>query len=366
MLTKPFPQLSARELIAFYYKHKKIIWLAFAVPFALSVLLSFVPTPKYKAYGVLTVRLGSEFVYQPETSSSPNNQAPSIPFEQDQIFKAEVAILNSDDLHAQVIRDIGANVLYPGVPAETASDFARVVQRFNSRFGVDLEKESSVITVSFEHKDGALAVKVLDTLLRLYMEKRKSLYLEPRVELAKTHAADAHERAIAAGKALEDYKVQHGIHALDLERSVLLQQQSDTQRELMSIKSPALNSRLASINKRLDEMNRVENDLNVLQRDATVAEDEYAVFAHRLSEAISYEGLERQRAGSVRVIQPPSATADPKSLAPFIIIGGFLFSVFCALAVAIFMDLVASGFSTPEQAEQGIGLPVLATVSLRR
>ncbi len=373
-MNNSFPQISVRQLTAFYYKNRrKLLW-AFAVPFFLTLALSFVPSPRYKANGVLTVMLGSEFVYQPEAGSGQNGPQPSIPFDRDQIFRTEVAILNSDDLHAQVINQVGVAVLYPDLAKEmdAASDdgktyvLAKAVEKFDKRLDVTLEKESSVITVSFEHKDAAATVKVLDTLFSLYMEKRKALYLEPREALAKTHSEEAHKQALAAGQAVEDYKREHNIHSLEQERLALLQQRADLAKSRLNLRSAALDGQISSLDGQLDKLDKVENGLNVLVHDETIAGDEYAVFAHRLSEAVAYEDLERERAGSVRVIQPPTAPAKPKSLQLFIIIGGFFFSLLCALMTAIGLDTLSSGFTTPEQLEQAIGLPVLTALSHRK
>lgn len=372
MTTTLAPSLPTRNLLAFFFRNCRKILLAFCLPFFLAVALSFLPTPRYKASSVLTVRLGSEFVYQPEVGSSQNNQQQTIPFDRDQIFKSEVAILQSDDLHEQVIKQIGIDNLFPG--SEVTDDteeaqrvlMAKAVLSFDKRFEVNLEKESSVITITYEHKSATMASDVLDTLLKLYMEKRKSLYQESRVDLAKSQAEEAHQRAIAAGKAFEAFKRAHNILSFQEERAALMQQRSDLERQRASISSVDLDSKLAYVEGKLSTLNREEAEFNSLTHDNTVAEDEYAVFAHRLSEASAYEDLERERLGSVRIIQPPSVPPEPKSLQVAIVAMGFVFSLLAAAITAILLDILSADFMTPEQLEKAIGLPVLATISRRK
>ncbi len=370
MTATPAPSLSFRSLLAFFFKNHRKILLVFCVPFALALVLSLMITPRYKALSILTVRLGSEFVYQPEMSAGQQaGGQQTIPFDRDQIFKAEVAILGSADLHEQVIKEIGVDTLFPGLMDSDDSEedkreaLARAVSAFDRKFSVNLEKESSVITISYEHKSASMAAQVLDVLLKNYMEKRKNLYQESRVDLATTQAEDAHKRAIAAGEALESFKRVNNIISFDSERQALLQQKTELEKQSASIKSVNLESKLADVRWKLANLNKKEAEFNSLTHDSTVAQDEYTVFARRLSEARAYEDLERERLGSVRVIQPPSAPAEPKSLRAVVIAIGFVFSVLMAAVALIALDMFSSTFITPEQLEKAIGLPVLATIS---
>ena len=369
---------SLRELLVFYYRYRGRLLLAFLLPMLAAILVSYIPSPKYKASSVLTVRLGAEFVYQPEVGSTPNSTQNSIPYDRDQIFKAEVAILSSDNLHTEVIQKLGIDTLFGNVPLADSYDattepapidklaLEKALVKFNKRFDVKLEKESSVITVYFEHKDPAVAVQVLNTLLDIYMEKRKALYLEPRVALAKEHAENARMKAQQTQNIVESYKRSHNIFALQDERAGLMQQRNDVERQLANINSAALDQKLNDLDTKLDRLNKMESALGLLEHDASVAADEFAGSSHRLSEATAYEDLERAHTGSVRIIQPPSAPAEAKNLQPIIIAVGFVLSVLCMVVVGILTDILTSGFATPEQLERVTGMPVLSAVARRK
>lgn len=256
--------ISLRELLSFVFKYRRRLGLAFAVPCLAGILLSFVPVPRYHATSVLIVRLGSEYVYQPEVGTNASGQTPTIPFDQEQIFKSEVAILNSSDLHTQVIDTIGLETIYPELtrrgflapvmapfravidtvletaglytpPTETEEKAARLTAAaavFNRRFDIFLQKESAVIEVSFEHKNAAVAVRALEVLLQLYFEKRKQLYLVPRVNLAQTQLETAHARVTAAEQAVKDFKHKHQIYSFMEQRASLLEQRNDVEQQL--------------------------------------------------------------------------------------------------------------------------------------
>lgn len=365
--TSHAPMLPLRELLTFYFKNRQRLLIAFWAPFALAILISFIPAPRFHVSSVLTVRMGSEYVYQPEIGATQNAQ-PTIPFDRDQIFKSEVAILSSDDLHKAVIQKIGLANLYPTIAAEHEPEdvlLAEAVEKFDKRLDVSLEKESSVITVTFSHKNADLGVKTLDLLLKLYMDKRKELYIEPRVEMAKARADESHQHALAAEQLLEEFKHTHNILSFESERQALLQQRSDIQGQLGHIQSPGLQEKLDYFEKKINRLNEDEATFNALSHDVTVAHDEDAVFAHRLGDATAYEDLERDRVGSVRIIQPPMAPAEPKRWQLYIIAAGMILSALSFLITAIATNSFSSGFLTPERLGSAMGLPVLVVLPHR-
>ena len=64
--------------------------MAFWIPFVLAIAISTIPSPRFKASTVMTVRMGSEYVYQPEVGSSQNTQQTTIPFDRDQFLKQKL------------------------------------------------------------------------------------------------------------------------------------------------------------------------------------------------------------------------------------------------------------------------------------
>jgi uncharacterized protein involved in exopolysaccharide biosynthesis len=408
-----------RELLVFYYKYRLRLVMAFLLPFMLSVFVSFMPTPRYEASATLVVRLGSEYVYQPETGASSNGPASPIPFDRDQIYKAEVAILGSHDLHEQVVRAIGLDRMYPmgeksrlhkmltplrnivltglndvfpdGKGGDSAAgnaisslradliDFDRdpsaasedmrlqmAVESFDKRLEIVLGKESSVIDVSFQHRDREVAIQALDSLLQLYLEKRKQLYLETRGGIAKDEAEKTHHRALAAQAAVESFKREHKIYSLQDQRTQLLALREEVKKQMNTVSNPGLTDRLVSLNAQLDDLDAQERQYNVLQQDVQMANDEYTLYTHKLDEAQAYDTLERDRAGSVRVVQEPSAAPEPKRLQGLILLAGFVLSLIFTVLVAALTEFSRSGFLTPERLERSVGLPILAALPRRK
>lgn len=348
-----------RELLIFVYKYRLRLAVAFLIPFVIFTALSFIPSPRYRAESVLIVRLGSEYVYQPETGNNQNSANPTIPFDREQIAKSEVAILESEDLHRKTLESIGADILYPG------QTLAKAVTSFNKRFDILLKRESAVIELSYEHKDASLATQVLENLLKFYFEKRKQLYLEPRMELAEAQMRATRSHALEAEQALADFKRAHKIYSLSDERAELLHQRADVQKELTVVYNAGLKRKLQYYNEKLDGLDALEREYDRLVKEAKIADDSYSLYSHRRDEAKAYEDVQRERIGSVRIIQPPITQAEPKKLQPLILLGGFFFSLLCMVGVAAVTEFAKRGYLTPEQIERHLSLPVLAVIPLR-
>lgn len=389
MMRTPETSVSKREFLAFFYKHHRLLLYAFWIPFLLFFILSFIPVPRYKASSVLIIRLGAEYVYNPEISDSQTGDGNPIPFNPLQIFKSEVAILSSDDLHARVINAIGIENLFPeivefsllstinngihkifydlGIMDKPAPEeierlkLARAVYLFDKRFDIELEKESAVIDVSFENKDPAVAAKTLDTLLAMYLEKRKAIYLEQRAELAFREMQASQAHALAAGKAVQQFKLKHNIHSLADERESLIELRDKAMDQSSLIESAGLKATIADYNRRLRKLDDLERDLSLLQKEAQIASESYSLYSHKYDEAKAFENLERERLDSVRVIQPPTVPAEPHRWQLLIIIGGFMLSVISMLAVAAVIRFMENGFCSREQVQDQLGLRVLAT-----
>lgn len=391
MIAASNAKVSRRELWIFFYKFRTRLLIAFFIPLLLSALASTIPTPQFKAEAVLVVRLGSEYVYQPEVGNSPTGNNSTILFDREQIFKSEVAILGSDDLHREVIKDIGLEKMYPEIinpskgtqirrflmggflsalkPAKQQTPeeldqyrLAVATESFGKHLDILLEKESAVINMTFEHADRAIAKETLEVLLKHYFEKRKQLYLEPRAELAETQLTAAREHVQAAQEALEAYKQKHQLFSLEDQRKQLLEKRSDAERRATSIRNAALDQEIQEYNTALSELDAQEREFKALQKEADIANEAYALNSHRLDEAKAYEVVQREKASSVKVIQPPTAPPEPKKLKYIILLVGSITSLFIVLLVAIISEFTRRGFLTPEDAERQLKLPVIVAI----
>ena len=384
MTNSPVNQVSLRDILIYIFKYRTGLLLAFFIPIILAIIISLVLVQRYHATSVLIVRLGSEYVYQPEVNNATNGNSTAIPFSPTQIFKSEVAMLDSDELHTQVINKIGIDRLFPDdylivtwakkivqtvkhlfISPPSKEEAARVklanaIEKFEKRLDIELEKDSAVINLTFQNKDWHIAQETLDTLIKFYLEKRQKTYLGPRSELAKNEMLANQEKFALAERNLTDFKNKYRIYSLEDERQGLLTLRDQAKEQATRIKNAGIHKIIANYNRQLDGINELEIQLNNLQEEVKTAGESYSNSSTRYDEAKSFDDLEAGRYGSVKIIQSPTVPAEPKSWTMVIIIAGVFFGCVALVVVASANKFFQKGFILPKEIYETLGINLLA------
>jgi len=369
-------RISKRDILIFFYKYRRRLLMTFAITLLAVFAISLIPTPRYKASAVLIVRLGSEYVYRPEIATDKHNSDSAIPFNQNQIFKSEVAILNSLDLHSQVIQDIKIENIYPkilqtGTFSFVESDItpqekqrrqiAAAVELFEKRFDILLEKDSAVIRLTFEHKSADIAVTALQKLLDLYMEKRREVYFDSRLSLAEKENKDSETSLKNAHLALEDFKRKNKIYSFADQRLQLLARKDAAEEKATVLNNPGLNAKIAEYRGKLEKLDALEKEYSKLQKEVEIANNLYSLASHKLKESQAFDELQKNNLSSVRIIQSPTIPEKAKDLQAIIMLLGLFIALITTFITAAITQFLSNGFTSTGEAEQITGLPVLTT-----
>jgi succinoglycan biosynthesis transport protein ExoP len=124
------------------------------------------------------------------------------------------------------------------------------------------------------------------------------------------------------------------------------------------------------------ELNRIHERLGALESDAAhldslelqqqVDEENFRNYLQAVNDARVTDDLNRQRIGSIVVIQSPTIPVQPaKPRIPLILAAGLLLGLAAAVAVTLLSEMSDESFSTADQIEAILGLPVLGTFTLR-
>jgi polysaccharide biosynthesis protein PslE len=252
-----------RELANTVAYHRWRILLVGVAGMLLTVGAAVVVRPGYEARSSLLVLLGTEYTYR----GVAGQQAPSNGgLTQAQILHTEADILGSEELRRAVIGQIGLATLYPqmlrppsgvsGALAE-AKTYIRGLfqassgqagtakldplvgasQRFSNDLRIMVDKEASVIDLTFTHPDAELAAAVLRQLEADYQDRRRMLYGDVQVPVLQTQVNRLHRQLTAADDALSAFKLKHNISDFEARRSILLQQQGTLETALRAAES---------------------------------------------------------------------------------------------------------------------------------
>lgn len=251
----PAPTLpSLRDLLESAWHDRRRIGWTVAIILALTLLACVLVPPRYEAEASLVVLLGPEYTVRPEAGT---DAVASGTLDSDQIMKAEIEILNSDDLHRAVIRAIGVAricpdcLMPPGTLARvrdavrTAIDglrgilglatgaeraitpLDRALIAFDDALSVEATKDANVVTISYRHKDPVLAAMAVNTLVARYQQLRQALYSDPQLPLVERQVGALSRQLAAAEARLAAFKQSHAIANYGMQRDLLLRRQQD-------------------------------------------------------------------------------------------------------------------------------------------
>jgi uncharacterized protein involved in exopolysaccharide biosynthesis len=126
-----------------------------------------------------------------------------------------------------------------------------------------------------------------------------------------------------------------------------------------------LTEQLSEVSARLAGLNRQDRELAGMLREQKLLEEGYQTYSKKLEDARIIDELDRKEKTSVSIVQAALPPIEKKSLQPIILAVGFVFSICSALVIAFLSELLRDTFISPEKLARSLGLPVLASISLK-
>lgn len=223
METLEFRQSSFRDFLHVIFKRKNQILLFFAVTVCTVVIGTFVSKPVYEAKAQILVKMGRENIYIPPTGT--NSQI--INFNRDNQINSEIELLKSRSLAENVIKSLGTETIYKNL------DHKGTVLKFQKSLSVEGIKKSDVIAVSFKHKDPKMAAKIVNTLANTYFVEHLLVHKNPQsYNFFEDQSQVLKTKLEQSEAALETFKKQNRVTALDEQQKLLLKHIADLNAEL--------------------------------------------------------------------------------------------------------------------------------------
>jgi polysaccharide biosynthesis protein PslE len=235
------PQGTLRDIFYIIFKHRVKICTLFVTVVLTVTAGSLLMSPTYEAASKILLKFGRENVYSPTTPSGGGTPILMDTFREERL-NSEVEMLTGRNLAEQVIRDIGLETLYPDLLEKPLFSFGssarltpvdRALLVFQKKLTVEAVKKSNIIDIQFQHKDPAVAARVVNKLVAVFLEHHISVYKESggysffieQVNLCEKKLRDSEE-------ALKSFKSSNTIVALQEQKSVLLRQIADIETAL--------------------------------------------------------------------------------------------------------------------------------------
>jgi uncharacterized protein involved in exopolysaccharide biosynthesis len=260
-------------------KHKWKILALFLSTIITAAVGSLMATPIYQASSRLLVKPGREDVYISPTGDSPAVIDRSI---QGERVNAEVAILRSSSLVAELVEHFGVNRLYE-YPDRTLKGklfkknkelkvppIEEVHKSVLESLDVSIVPKSNVIEVAFNWPDPVFAARAVNMLVDLYLVQHLKVHTNPQTyNLLEEQAKKGETKLRESEKELEDFKRLHSITSLPQQRTILLgklseaeSQRKDTESEIQQTREvvASLEAQLANLDENVQLQEAVNKD----------------------------------------------------------------------------------------------------------
>ena len=223
METLEYRRSSLRDFLHVIFKRKKHILLFFVVTNLAVAVLTFVIRPVYEAKAQILVKMGRENLYIPPNST--NSQVINVNPE-DQV-NSEIELLKSRSIAENVIKSLGPENIYKN------KKYKDTVLTFQKSLSVERVKKSDVIEVSFKHKDPEKAALIVNTLANAYLDEHLLVHKNPQsYNFFEDQSQVLKTKLEQSEAALETFKKQNAVTAMDEQQKLLLNQIADLHAEL--------------------------------------------------------------------------------------------------------------------------------------
>ncbi len=220
-------QSSLHDFFSVLKKRKLGMFLIFLLIISGTIAVTLAQTPIFEVSSTVMIKYGREYIYRPLDQLEQGEVQPMLTFDNDRIINTELEIYRSKELIDKTITTIGIDRLYPKLSSLKDSNeiiLAYAINRFKNNFSVFHIKSSSVIGISFQHKDPELAVEAINLLTDFFKEKHIQLFKNPQSPFLEKQVIQYTKQLEHAGNNLKTFKQENQIFSLEDQQKLLLEQ----------------------------------------------------------------------------------------------------------------------------------------------
>ncbi|MEA3468016.1 MAG: GumC family protein [Thermodesulfobacteriota bacterium] len=218
---------SLQDFFSVLKKRKLAMLIIFLSIISGTVAITLTQTPIYEITSTVMIKYGREYIYRPMDRLEKGEVQPMLTFDNTRIINTELEIYRSKELIEKTISSIGIDRLYPKLASPKDSNdtmLSYAINSFKNNFSVFHIKESSVIGISFQHKDPELAVEAVNLLTDFFKEKHIQLFKNPQAPFLEKQVTQYTKLLENAGNNLKTFKQENQIFSLEAQRKLLLEQ----------------------------------------------------------------------------------------------------------------------------------------------
>lgn len=212
----------------FYYRVEAM--LAFLIPVLLAVVAVFMAHPMYTAQSRLLILLGDDYVFRSDVVGA----GQGLSFDRAQIVQAEMQILSAKDLRIKALQEVGLDRAYPAMAAQPQG-LEKAAEQFAKDLTIDNVPQSNVIELSLRNRDPAVAADLVNTLVKLYIERRREIFGQSDLSSVNGQRDRLDTRLAEVEGQILKFSVDHGFGDYATELATIQTQQASLASQVQSI-----------------------------------------------------------------------------------------------------------------------------------
>jgi uncharacterized protein involved in exopolysaccharide biosynthesis len=248
--TTQLPSRTLRDWVTPCFRHGRLMILTFAFILSGAILVTWFMPAKYAAeVKILVKRERADPVVNPD----PNNGQLAVASLTEEDLNSEVELLKSRDLLEKVVTECGLDVtgkrsLWGSVSAmidSRARDIPagqlrklRAIQSLEKSLSVEPLKKTKLIVVTYESQNPELSAKVLQVLVRLYLEKHVAVHRVPgAADFFKNQTERYRQRLLEAQRKAAGFGADTGVAAASMEKEITVREISNFDADLQKTRA---------------------------------------------------------------------------------------------------------------------------------
>lgn len=224
------PKLGVGDVLAMLWAERAAVLMTGAIVCAIGLTLALMMPKTYSAHAELLVRLGQEYVYQPNSGAT-GAGAGAAP-DMQSVVNSELRMIGSDAVAQRVINSVGMGKLYPQIAASGGTEAVRMAaaqRAFVQSLSVETAPQTPAISLAFKHPDPVIAAEALNALVDQYLAYRRVVLIGGESEALTHQSQDLDRRSAEANAELSNFLSANGIADFDGETTALAARYTDAE-----------------------------------------------------------------------------------------------------------------------------------------
>ncbi len=213
-----------------------------------AIVAIFLAQPMYTAQSRLLILLGDDYVFRSDVAGAGQGMS----FDRAQIVQAEMQILSAKDLRIKALQEVGLNRAYPAMAGQSHG-LDRAADQLAKDLTIDNVPQSNVIELSLRNRDPQVAADIVNTLVKLYIERRRAIFEQSDLSSVNGQRDQLSGRLSEIEQQLLKFSVDHGFGDYPTEFATIQTQQASLASQLQSLDQQlaARSGRVSVLSKRL-------------------------------------------------------------------------------------------------------------------